>query len=416
MRILQVSDGYPPVVGGLEMYVETLSRALVAEGHQVTVATLARPGAPRRELRHGVEIIRLNGLTQRLPGAGHDPGQLFHPPVADPPIVWQLQALVRRARPEVIHAHGWMMHSCLPLRRGQAALVVHLHEYGLSCVKKTMMTPAGPCVLGPGLLRCPSCAAGQYRGKGRAGLLTVSLRAERPLFRRVDAFVAISRAVASTARPVLPHPELLTVVPTAVADDLAEIAQRTAPPAWLPQHPYLLFVGAIGIHKGIDVLLEARNLSTSRMPLVVLGTPRHDSPEIGDADVVRRDVPHDEVMAAWSHAAVGVVPSVWPEPFGQVAVECQSVGTPVIVSGTGGLLDIVSDGVNGLVVPPGDAPALGAAIDRLAADPALRARLGEAGRRRAAEFTMSALLPALQKVYGQARIHRGAGLDDGPLQ
>jgi glycosyltransferase involved in cell wall biosynthesis len=271
-----------------------------------------------------------------------------------------------------------------------------------------MMTPTGPCLLGPGLLRCPSCAAGQYRGKGRAGLLTVSLRAERLLFSRVDGFVAISRAVADTARPVIPHPERLTVIPTSVADDLADVGDRTVKPAWLPKDPYLLFVGALGPHKGIDVLLRARTSSTSRMPLVVLGAPRSDSPVIDDdAVVVRHDVPHDEVMAAWRHATIGVVPSVWPEPFGQVAVECQAVGTPVIVSGTGGLLDIVTDGVDGLVVPPGDAQALARAIDRLAADPQLRARLGEAGRRNAARFTMSALLPALHDVYALARVRRG---------
>jgi glycosyltransferase involved in cell wall biosynthesis len=111
-------------------------------------------------------------------------------------------------------------------------------------------------------------------------------------------------------------------------------------------------------------------------------------------------------MASWQHATIGVVPSVWPEPFGQVAVECQSVGTPVIVSATGGLTDIVTTDVSGLVVAPGDAPALAAAIDRLAADPDLRTRLGETGRLQAREFTMTALLPQLEKVYVQAQVHR----------
>ncbi|MEO5745579.1 MAG: glycosyltransferase family 4 protein [Terracoccus sp.] len=409
MRILQVSDGYPPVVGGLEVYVESLSRALADEGHEVVVATLARPGWPARETLGGIAVFRLGGLTQHLPGAGHDPGQLFHPPVPDPPIVWQLQALVRRYRPDVIHAHGWMMHSCLPLRRGTAALVVHLHEYGLSCVKKTMMTPSGPCRLGPGLRRCPPCAAGQYRGVGRAGLISVSLRAERPMYRRVDAFVAISNAVADTARTVIPHRHLLTVIPTAVADDLGQVAELTPAPPWIPNSPYLLFVGALGPHKGIDVLLRARSLSTSGLPLVVIGTPRSDTPDLDDpAVIVRRDVAHDQVMAVWRRACVGVVPSVWPEPFGQVAVECQSVGTPVIVSGTGGLLDIVTDDVNGVVVPPGDPVALADAIDRLAADEALRVRLGEAGRISATAFTMSSLLPELHRVYAHAVTRRHA--------
>ena len=407
MRILQVSDGYPPVIGGVESYVENLSRALVGAGHEVMVATLATPGLAAREVVEGVEIRRLSGMTQKLPGAGHDPGHVFHPPAPDPPIVWQLQSLVRQFRPDVIHAHGWMMHSCLPLRRRNAALVVHLHEWGLSCVKKTMVTASGTCLLGPSLARCTTCAAEQYRGKARSGPLAVSLRIERPMYRRVDAFVAISTAVAASARQVVPHPERLYIVPTAVPDGLADLARRTPPPDWLPRTPFILFVGVLGPHKGVDVLLRAHAQSKSQLPLVMLGTIRSDTPVIDDGVVVRQDVPHDEVMVSWLHASIGVVPSL-SEAFGQVTVECQSVGTPVIVSSVGGLVDIVTDGVNGLIVPPRDVDALALAIDRLADDPVLRSELGEAGRARAAEFTMSAVLPAIQKIYSQALATRGA--------
>jgi glycosyltransferase involved in cell wall biosynthesis len=356
----------------------------------------------------------LTGASQHLPGAGHDPGHLFHPPVPDPPIVWQLQSLVRRFRPDVIHAHGWMLHSCLPLRRGGAALVAHLHEYGLSCIKKTMVTPDGTCLLGPGLRRCTTCAAGQYRGKHRSAPLALGLRAEGFLYHRIDAFVAISTAVADASGAAGLHRDRLTIIPTAVADDLAAVANRTPRPRWLPTGPYLLFVGALGPHKGIEVLLQARARSKSQLPLVILGAPRHDSPHIDDhAVVVRHDVAHDQVMASWRHAAIGVVPSVWPEPFGQVAVECQAAGTPVIVSATGGLLDIVEDNVNGLLVPPGDPTALAIAIDRLAGDPFLQSRLGEAGRCRAAEFSMSVCLPRLHQVYTQARRRRAAERYEG---
>jgi glycosyltransferase involved in cell wall biosynthesis len=406
-RILLVSDGYPPAVGGIEVFVETLGRALVEAGHRVAVATLARPGLPDFETIAGIDVHRMRGVTQRLPGAGHDPGQLFHPPAPDPPLVWRLQSLVQSFRPDVIHAHGWMMHSCLPLRRGRAALVVHLHEYGLSCVKKTMTRGTSPCAEGPAVRRCISCATEQYRGASRAGLLTVALRAERPAYRRVDAFIAISTAVADAARPVIPVSGLLATIPTAVADDLASRAQRTPRPGWLPEGPYMLFVGALGPHKGIDVLLRARSRSHSRLPLVVLGAPRSDSPVIDhDGVIVRHNVPHDEVMSCWSHAQLGVVPSVWPEPFGQVAVECQAVGTPVIVSGTGGLVDIVINDVTGVVVPPGDEEALASAIDRLAADPALRARLGCAGQLTAASFSMTSVLPEIEHIYRRSQLLR----------
>lgn len=72
--------------------------------------------------------------------------------------------------------------------------------------------------------------------------------------------------------------------------------------------------------------------------------------------------------------------SVQPEPFGRVIVEGMLAGRPVIASAAGGATEIIEDGVNGLLTPPGDAKALGAAIDRLLNNPELSGRLAEAGR------------------------------------
>jgi glycosyltransferase involved in cell wall biosynthesis len=80
-------------------------------------------------------------------------------------------------------------------------------------------------------------------------------------------------------------------------------------------------------------------------------------------------------------------------------VECLAAGTPCVVSSLGGLVDVVSDGVEGLHVPPGDAAALAAALERLLADEALRARLGAAGPAKAERFTLSRVLPQVDAVY-----------------
>jgi glycosyltransferase involved in cell wall biosynthesis len=81
---------------------------------------------------------------------------------------------------------------------------------------------------------------------------------------------------------------------------------------------------------------------------------------------------------------VVVAPSLWQEPFGLVAVEAMAAGKPVIASRTGGLADIVRDGESGLLVPPGDAPALAAALERLLDDIALRRAMGARARQIAA--------------------------------
>jgi glycosyltransferase involved in cell wall biosynthesis len=92
----------------------------------------------------------------------------------------------------------------------------------------------------------------------------------------------------------------------------------------------------------------------------------------------RDDVP--EILAALD--VLVHVPSA-PEPFGRVVAEAMAVGKPVIAARAGGLPEIVEDEVTGLLVPPGDVAATAAALTRLLRDPALRARLGAAGRRQA---------------------------------
>jgi glycosyltransferase involved in cell wall biosynthesis len=90
---------------------------------------------------------------------------------------------------------------------------------------------------------------------------------------------------------------------------------------------------------------------------------------------------HEETLALYKQAAVVVVPSVWEEPFGLVAVEAMATGLPVCASRIGGLADIVRHGETGFLFAPGDADELAAQLNTLLDDAALRHRLGEAGRR-----------------------------------
>lgn len=94
--------------------------------------------------------------------------------------------------------------------------------------------------------------------------------------------------------------------------------------------------------------------------------------------------------------------STIPEPFGQVVVEGMAVGLAVVAANAGGPAEVVDDGVTGLLCPPGDADALAAALQRLAADPVLRHRLGEAARKRARDFTADRIAPHVMDVYRQA--------------
>ncbi|MDR7544443.1 MAG: glycosyltransferase family 4 protein [Armatimonadota bacterium] len=159
--------------------------------------------------------------------------------------------------------------------------------------------------------------------------------------------------------------------------------------------------------KGVDVLLEAFAGVRSVVPharLVVVG----DGPDRAALEAqartlhldgcvtfagLRRDVP--DLMRLFDVVAV---PSR-NEGMGKVAVEAMAAGRPVVASAVSGLRDVVRDGQTGLLVPPGDPRALAAALTRLLADPALRARMGEAGRIRAADYAVARMVEALTSLY-----------------
>jgi glycogen synthase len=107
-----------------------------------------------------------------------------------------------------------------------------------------------------------------------------------------------------------------------------------------------------------------------------------------------------ELAQEYERADVVAVPSLAPEPFGRVAVEAMSRGTPVIASDTGGLREIVRDGETGFLVPPGDPRALAARLRELAADFDLASRLAagaaDSSRRR---FAAPVVAADLTRVY-----------------
>lgn len=143
--------------------------------------------------------------------------------------------------------------------------------------------------------------------------------------------------------------------------------------------PEVLFVGRLSPEKGVLQLVDA----AQGMKLVLAG----DGPLRGRLPNALGFVPHERLGPLYRRAAVVACPSL-REGFGVVCLEAMANGAAVVASAVGGLLDLVVDGETGLLVPPGDVPALRAALQRLLGDPQLRRRLGAAARARAAaEFS-----------------------------
>lgn len=402
-RILLISDFYPPIIGGMERYVQTLAHELARRGHRVAVATLGHGDALAFEQDQGVRVYRIAGWSRALAPFYESVARQFHPTVPDPGVVAALRRVIARERPDIVHAQGWMLYSFLPLKEwSKAGLVVTLHDYGLVCPKKNYLHDGRPCD-GPAFVKCARCAQEQY-GTAKSLSLTTGLRVSSHLHTHVDRFLAVSEAVRAASRVGAGRPPRpIEVLPAFIPDDAPAEAARAEVPAYLPpQDSYILFVGALTVHKGLRVLLDAWADLTPRPELLLIGTS-HGEP-IGDFPPgvrVVHDAPHAEVMAAWMGCAVGVVPSIWPDPCPLVAIEAMACGRPLVVSAVGGLPDLVADGETGLLVPPGDASALRDALGQLLSAPLLRGRMGRAARERARRFTVSTVTERIEQVYAE---------------
>ncbi len=196
MRILMLAQFYPPAIGGEERHVRNLSIELVARGHDVAVATLWQDGTPEFERDQGVRVHRFRASMQRVAALFSEKERQHAPPFADPEALWALRRIIMDERPDIVHAHNWIVHSFVPLKAwSKAKLVVTLHDYSLLCARKRLMYQGGLCD-GPALLKCLRCASEHYgtaKGVPTALANAVSGMLERQI---VDMFLPVSRAVA----------------------------------------------------------------------------------------------------------------------------------------------------------------------------------------------------------------------------
>jgi rhamnosyl/mannosyltransferase len=215
------------------------------------------------------------------------------------------------------------------------------------------------------------------------------------LYRRADCVIVSSPALASDSALVRRARRVATI-PFGVAlasyrrTDAARIAAAEAIRAGT-RGPRLLFVGRLVFYKGVHVLLEAAREWPGTLIIVGDGPleaeMRARAAELGVAGRIQFTGPlaDDEVQAHYQACDALVLPSIArTEAFGVVQIEAMAAGLPVVSTRLPtGVPWVNQDGVSGIVVPPDDAAALGAALRRLAQDAALRTSLADGARRRA---------------------------------
>ena len=408
MKVLLLAQFLPPVSGGEERHVWNLSRALANRGHDVTLLGFTSgDDSPGEETSEGVRLVRVRTTASRLPILYSDPTRPHALPIPDPAVSRAIRHELGRGGYDVVHAHNWIINSALsPAARAGVPIVFTLHDYSHICATKRLMEHDRHRCEGPAPRRCLSCASEKYGPAN--GLVTVTSNAwsARRRAKRITRTAAVSSAVAQ-AVAVPPHHWLHSasldarVIHNFIPDG---IVLDDIPPTE-PDAP-LLFAGDLLPDKGVQVLLDAYQLLESPPALVLAGRMAADwefPPGAGWAG----HLTHEDVVGLFRSARAVVVPSVWADPCPTVVLEAMAAGRPVVAAASGGIVDMVVDGVTGRLVPPGDVTELAAALSQVLGDPLLAKAFGEAGRDRAREFTISAIVEQIEQMYRDAILESG---------
>ena len=170
----------------------------------------------------------------------------------------------------------------------------------------------------------------------------------------------------------------------------------------------VLFVGRFVEEKGVRFILDlAKEMSETAFVLVGDGPlgeeVRACAKELGNVEVTGW-LGREALAQTYARASVVIVPSLWQEVFGLVALEGMAYGKPVLVSDQGGLPEVVEDGVTGLVLPAGDLGDWEDALVQLLSNEKKRRAMGESARKRVENFyTPSRHLEALDRVFQEVR-------------
>jgi glycogen(starch) synthase len=396
-RLLLVNYEYPPLGGGAANATANMARELAMQGVEVTVLTAAFGALPRRETTPaGVRIHRIPSRRRRADRSSVVEMLAF--------LALSLPAaalLARRWRPDATIAFfgvpggpaGWLLKA-------------------LSGVPYVVSLRGGDV---PGF---------QYDG------IALFHRLAGPvigfLWRRAAAVVANSDGLAGLARRFAPDVPV-TVVPNGVDAALFRPADAPSLPSSAPLR--LLVVGRLVRQKGVDLILEAMARTPVPLDLTVVGDggvrPALEAQvaALGLGERVRFAgwLERTALPDAYRAADLFVFPSR-DEGMPNVVLEAMASGLPVAATDIAGNRDLVVDGETGFLLPVDDVAALAAALERLAADPDLRRRMGAAGRARVVErFSWAAVATAYRALaLGVDRVaaapaygRRGSAKDGG---
>ena len=411
LRILMVTDAFPPVCGGSGWSTWELTRGLIRRGHHVEVVKVDATG------RRGVFEKTYDGIRVTE----------FCRPASNVPVVRNLQKNERLWPALEKYLRGRLREGAFDLVHGQHAMttvpsinaaaavnipaVATVRDYWPVCYWSDLIyDPSQPHL-------CPECTVSMMTTcvRPRAGTATpaawtlipymrLNLQTKRRTLARAHAMIAPSHAIANDLRiraPELAETPLYTIPNPVDMAPIDEIHDRAPRPK---AEPYVLYAGKLARNKGVQFLLGAYQAAGISWPLVVAG----DGPMRAELETEGRErgiameilgwIPREQTLAWMRHAAILAFPSYGPESLSRVLIEASALGTPIAAMDTGGTRDIVHHEVTGLLSQ--DPEGFAADLRRLFEDQRLRAALGLRARVEArSAFAAASVVERVEQVY-----------------
>jgi glycogen(starch) synthase len=358
-------------IGGMQNHTAELTRALDRRGVLQTVLTTRPPTAPHlQRLGNHARVIRLGLPVRRF-------RQLYAPQAA-------VLAPILAARADVVHVHLGEDLAVLPL----GAAAARLHRLPLVLTVHTSMRH--------------TLALSDLRS---AILKTLGGPIERWGEHSADAVLAITPRLFRLLVSDGVEADRVHLIPPGVNPSLFEGPFED--PFSGVGRPRVLFVGRLAPQKGVRVLVAAAGLLEDESAQVLLVGDGPERPAL-EREAERLGVggrlhfvgflAHERLPAVMSHADLLVLPSLYEE-LGTVLLEAMQAGLPIVASKTGGIPEVIEDGVNGMLVPPGDPEAIALAIDRLLANRDLVRRLSKGAHQRGKDYDWEVLAGRVLRVY-----------------
>ena len=255
------------------------------------------------------------------------------------------------------------------------------------------------------------------RERGSSRLYSYSRYVLRRFFRRLDGKIAVSVPAARLVSRYFPG--YFNIIPNGIDLESFQGPLPPPPPPVADGRPYVLFVGRFEKRKGLSHLLRAFTVLKRTHPavrLVVVGEGRRRAQyqawveAHGLRDVLFTGyVTDQERNAYYRHATVFCAPNTGNESFGYILLEAMAAGRPIVATNIEGFANLITHGVEGLLVPPRDPEGLAAALAQVLDDADLAARLASGGAARAPEFAWPRVAQRVLSYYERLLYARRLG-------